>query len=70
MKNFIEINTDFTDENGVTYIDGYTADSETGCVIGYIINNTIYYTNSDYSQHPLVKELAIELSNRIVKNRD
>lgn len=53
---FAEINTDYTDPNGVTYIDGYTLDSDVGKVIGYFINGEVYYTDNEYQFIPIVAE--------------
>lgn len=47
-KQFIEVATDYTDDNGVLYLDGYTTNEDDGCVIGYIFNKEVYYTNPEY----------------------
>ena len=69
MKNFVEIDTSFTDDNGVTFIDGYTTyamnedgvEGEPGEVIGYIFNKGVYYTNPEYSVNHQVQEFINEL---------
>lgn len=61
--NFNEIDTSFTDEKGVTHLDGYTPSSETGTVVGYFINGRVYYTNPEYRYESIVQEVALELEN-------
>ena len=40
-----EIHDDYIDDNGVLHIDAYTSDDDedSGAVIAYIINKTVYY---------------------------
>lgn len=41
-----EISFDFTDENGVTYVDGYSL-GKWGRLLGYIINYEFYHAGAD-----------------------
>jgi len=58
---FDEIITDYTDENGVTFLDGYKPNQDEGQVVGYFINGEVYYTNPDFQFDDLVKETVKEL---------
>ena len=51
---FEEISTEYTDENGVIFIDGYKLNQDEGCVIGYVFNREVYYTNPDFKYDSLV----------------
>lgn len=57
MSKFVEINTDYVDDNGVQHIDGYTSNSDDaeGCVVAYFVKGEAYYTNPDYQFDELVK---------------
>jgi hypothetical protein len=57
MSKFVEVNTDYIDENGVQHIDGYTSNSDDaeGCVVAYFVNGEAYYTNPDYRYDELIK---------------
>lgn len=67
MSKFVEIITDYVDDNDVRYIDGYHAyaeDSdyeEEGRVLGYVFNRQIYWTNPDYQFDEYVKQVIKEL---------
>jgi hypothetical protein len=58
---FDEISTDYTDENGVTFLDGYKPNQDEGKVLGYFINGEVYWTNPDYQFDSLVIETVKEL---------
>lgn len=57
MSKFVEVNTDYIDENGVQHIDGYTSNSDDaeGCVVAYFVKGEAYYTNPDYRFDELIK---------------
>lgn len=54
---FSEVNTSYEDDNGVTHIDGYRSEDPDceGVIIGYIINNEVYWTNPEYQYDIKVK---------------
>jgi hypothetical protein len=58
---FDEISTDYTDENGVTFLDGYKPNQDEGEVIGYFINGEVYWRNPDFQFDSLVMETVNEL---------
>lgn len=59
--NFSEISFDHTDENGVTFVDGYFTDEEKeGKVIGYIFNGEFYPTNNDHCLDNFIMESVKE----------
>jgi hypothetical protein len=61
-REIVEVNTDYTDENGVTFIDGYTADEEEpGEVLGYFINGEFYPTKPEYRSLLIVQEAIKDL---------
>ena len=66
---FDEISTDYTDENGVTFLDGYRPNKDEGEVIGYFINGEIYWKNNDYQFDSLVIETVKELKAEYNKKR-
>lgn len=65
MRQFTEIRTTFTDDNGVIHIDGYKTadDNESGTLIGYFILNEFYPTDGDYRIDEGVMEVVKELKN-------
>jgi len=55
---FTEISTDYTDDNGVTHLDGYYSDeNKEGTVIAYVFNKEVYYTNPLFRYDSLVIEV-------------
>lgn len=60
---FSEIATDFTDDNGVLHLDGYKTD-DIGCVVAYVFNREVYYTNPKYRYDNLVISTVIDLRER------
>lgn len=64
---FEQINTDYTDDNNVLHIDGYKHNSEEGCVVGYVFNREVYFTNPDFKYDSLVTSAvdALKLENLI-----
>jgi hypothetical protein len=60
---FAEIKTDYTDDNGVTHIDGYRTwdDCDDGTVIGYFINGDVYWRDPEYQFDSYVQEVVNEL---------
>lgn len=63
-ENLTEIKIDYTDDNGVTHIDGWRGNSEDGETLGYIFNKRIYYTDPenryDLKMVQFVKELKAD----------
>jgi len=51
---FEEISTDFTDDNGVLHIDGFKTNEDEGCIVGYVFNRQVYYTNPEFKYDVLV----------------
>lgn len=56
MKNFLdsvaEISFDYTDDNGVTFVDAYAINpDEEGKTLGYIIGNEFYPKYNDVLTH-------------------
>ena len=60
---FKEIITDYTDDNGVTHLDGYKSDDPNaeGMIIAYVINGEPYWTNAELQHDPMVKEALAEV---------
>jgi hypothetical protein len=60
---FTEISTDYVDENGVTYMDGYASNdpNEEGRTIAYMINGSAYWTDSELRFDPLVRDTLAKL---------
>jgi hypothetical protein len=60
-SNFVEVSTDYTDENGVTHIDAYTIymkshqDEDAGRTIGFIIKGEVYWKDDEASTNEFVK---------------
>lgn len=56
---FKDIKTDYIDDNGVLFIDGYKTedDNEEGTGIGYFINGEIYWRDAEYQFDPYVKDV-------------
>lgn len=52
---FTEISIDYTDDNGVLHLDGYTLKEDEGCVVAYVFNKVLYYTNPLYRYDSLVE---------------
>lgn len=63
MKPFIEVRTDYIDENGVIHIDGYNDldENSEGKGIGYFIHGEVYWRDAEYQFDPLVAEVVKEL---------
>ena len=55
---YVEIRTDFVDDNGVTFMDGWQTSDEDdgGSVISYIVKGEAYYRDLDDQFLPEVKE--------------
>lgn len=60
-QQFSEISTDYTDDNNVLHIDGYTLNEDEGCTIAYVFNKVVYYTNPEYRYNSFVKEVLKSL---------
>ena len=60
---FVEVKTDYVDENGVIHIDGYNSFDEDaeGVGVGYIIHGEVYWRNPEYQFDPLVKAMVEEV---------
>lgn len=65
---FTEISTEYTDENGVLHIDGYTLDEESGHTLAYVFNKEVYYTNPEYRYDSFVGEVLKALRRRGLVN--
>jgi len=63
MSKFNEVRIDYTDDNGVTHIDGWKTgdENEDGVTIGYFINGEVYWTNPDYQFDEMIKEAVSKL---------
>ncbi len=60
---FAEIRSDYTDENGVTHLDGYKTEDEDegGVTICFIVKGEVYWRDPDYQFDPMVKEVVAEV---------
>lgn len=58
-----EIDTSFTDVNGVTFVDGHTPRSQEGKVLGYIVNFEFYPTDPDIIADKRMMGIIYELIN-------
>lgn len=52
--NIEEVSTEYTDDNGVTFVDVYCTGTEEGCVAAYIINREVYWKNDDLRDNATV----------------
>lgn len=56
------IETDYTDDNGVLHLDGYTSnEDDSGCVVAYVFNKGVYYTNPEFRYDSLVIDTVNQL---------
>jgi hypothetical protein len=57
---FVEFYNDFTDDNGVTFIDAYKPDGD-GQTIAYIVEGRVYPCNPDYRLDRVITESISEM---------
>lgn len=69
---FAEIRSDYTDDNGVTHIDGWRTpdDEEGGETIAFVIKGEVYYRDPELQFDPLVKEVVAEVKEEHQKLKD
>lgn len=63
---YMEIRTDYTDENGVMHFDGFKTDdpNEAGNTICFIVNGEPYWRDPEDQFDPKVKELLAEFKKK------
>lgn len=60
---FVDIRTDFEDDNGVIHLDGFKTEDENeeGIIIGFFTKGEIYWRDPEFQFDPYVKEIVAEL---------